>query len=71
MTVVNRVPTLHRPLPEGAPLSEVVAYWQRRLPGVDWRTVFEEAITDTFSMLGAALGLSAVPDLDQLFTEEA
>ncbi|QOP67378.1 membrane protein [Gordonia phage Herod] len=62
--IVNRVPTLHRPLPADALFGEIVAYWQRRIPAVDMTTIAHEALTETFEIICAALGL----DPDQLDT---
>lgn len=55
--IVNRVPTLHRPLAEGATFAEVVAYWQHRVPGVDWAAVATEAVDQTWRTIGELLGL--------------
>ncbi|MCR8897285.1 hypothetical protein PP506_gp68 [Gordonia phage DobbysSock] len=55
--IVNRVTTLHRPLPEGATFAEVVAYWQKRIPGVDMYAIADKAITETWQQIGEAIGL--------------
>ncbi|QTF81781.1 hypothetical protein SEA_BEEGEE_78 [Gordonia phage BeeGee] len=67
MTIVNRVPTLHRPPPEGASVAEIVAYWQRRLPFIDMRDVTADALLQVAAGLSAA-GLTEAPNalIDEL-----
>lgn len=62
--IVNRVPTLHRPLPADASFAEIVAYWQRRIPAVDMTAIAHEALNQTFEIMCTALGL----DPDRLDT---
>lgn len=57
MTVVNRVPLLHKPLPVDASLADVVEYWQKRVPGVDWLTVAYTALDTSMRMFGDAVGI--------------
>lgn len=64
MRVVNRVHTLHRPLPVDASFDEIVAYWQRRIPTVDMTAIAHEALTQTFEIMCTALGINP----DQLDT---
>lgn len=59
--IVNRVPTLHRPLPEDASFAEIVAYWQRRIPTVDMAAIANEALNQTFEILCTSLGLDPTP----------
>ncbi|AYD83958.1 hypothetical protein SEA_GETALONG_98 [Gordonia phage Getalong] len=55
--IVNRVPLLHPPLPEGATFAEIVAYWQRRIPGVDMYAIADKALAQTWEQIGEAIGL--------------
>ena len=55
--VVNRVPLLHRPPGPNATMSEIVAYWQRRWPAIDWVAVIDTACLEAAIMLCDNVGL--------------
>ncbi|QWY82467.1 hypothetical protein SEA_TOLLS_43 [Gordonia phage Tolls] len=57
MTVVNRVPLLHKPLPADASLADIVEYWNKRCPLVDWYQVTQESIDWALRMVGDAIGV--------------
>ena len=59
MRVVNRVTSLHRPLPPDAPFADVVAYWQKRMPEVDMVAIANEALAQTFALICGAVGIDA------------
>ena len=59
MRVVNRVTSLHRPLPPDAPFADVVAYWQKRMPEVDMIAIANEALVRTFALICDAFGVDA------------
>ena len=78
MTIVNRVPTLHRPPTDNAPYPEVFAYWrgwQNRHPDVDLQAVFDAVVAHVCSLLNDIPGIQIDPSsidtsLDFLPTEE-
>ncbi len=53
--IVNRVHTLHRPLPEDATFADIIAYWQRRYPLINWADIADKAITQTWQAIGEHL----------------
>ncbi|QDH47673.1 hypothetical protein PP484_gp40 [Gordonia phage Madeline] len=67
--IVNRVPTLHRPLPGDATAADIIAYYQRRIPGINWLNIVNTALLETLLVFGNAFGL----DWDQIWAayEEA
>ncbi|QFP95756.1 hypothetical protein SEA_CHERRYONLIM_3 [Gordonia phage CherryonLim] len=52
MTIVNRVPLLHKPLPVDASLADVVEHWGKRMPLVDWFQIASDTIHSTGRVLG-------------------
>lgn len=68
--IVNRVPTLHRPLPEDASFADIITYWQRRIPTVDMTAIAHDALNQTFEILCTSLGLDPKP-FDAWLTKEA
>ena len=57
MTIVNRVPLLRKPLPADASLADMVDYWNKRAPLVDWYQVAQESIDWALRMVGDAIGV--------------
>ncbi|QOC56001.1 hypothetical protein SEA_CLOWN_3 [Gordonia phage Clown] len=57
MTIVNRVPTLHRPPGPDATMPEIIAYWQRRHPAIDWAATIDTALLEVAILLGCHIGL--------------